>query len=595
MPVPQRKMKRERYTLNTHGNGCTISPPVLRGLVLSGGGARGVVYAGMIEALNQQGKMEGITHVAGSSAGAMTASLVALGMSSEDTTTIVQNLNFTKLLDPDRSLRDLSFSVRAKGERFRNGLEILFMLQIEKHLKNAVRPLSAEGALLETKIEIYRANLASQGLKINSIEDFIKLTDFPAELAKIDAAFARVPKGAGRITFGDLTTLRAMLPEDQQHKIKSLFVTVTNQTQGALMVFGEANSGNSLADIVQLSGAHPILFSPREIDGQPGIMAADGGILDNMPTEHLLAAGLGPEEILCAYSQESVNMQARVNSAGDHASKKSGIQDFVLNNTIGGIIGGDYRTKDIDVQNREKLFFNTDNMLYLDSGTISVASLSPTTAQKEQALKNGRDQTIELLNKHTKTFNSPLLAMLYIGMKHLDQTLTQSNDPKLMSAACQAKSITLMQEYIVKAINEPSKGKVVAADVIDLLVAIENILKIDPNLPEKERDAALKLCLQQTNYLTEGKLVAFLEQTSKKTLMMKLTSTDSTENMVVAARMLALNKAPIETPAAEVAPSKCITTNFKASLEQSKATDLSNNENNKENSGPTNNGRGPKT
>jgi VPS inhibitor protein D len=69
---------------------------------LSGGGSKGIAYAGMVQALEKTKTLQNLTHICGASAGAMSASLIAMGVNSEDFTKIVSNVNLMDLLDIQR-------------------------------------------------------------------------------------------------------------------------------------------------------------------------------------------------------------------------------------------------------------------------------------------------------------------------------------------------------------------------------------------------------------------------------------------------------------------------------------------------------------
>ena len=64
----------------------------------SGGGAKGAIYSGVHEELERSGVLAGLEAVAGSSAGAMTAGLIATGISAEDFKKLSNETNFEKLL-----------------------------------------------------------------------------------------------------------------------------------------------------------------------------------------------------------------------------------------------------------------------------------------------------------------------------------------------------------------------------------------------------------------------------------------------------------------------------------------------------------------
>ncbi|HEY1774172.1 MAG TPA: patatin-like phospholipase family protein [Gammaproteobacteria bacterium] len=70
-----------------------------RNLVFEGGGVKGIAYAGAIQVLEQNKILPNITRVAGTSAGAITATLLALGAGSKDVADIVGGTDFRQFMD----------------------------------------------------------------------------------------------------------------------------------------------------------------------------------------------------------------------------------------------------------------------------------------------------------------------------------------------------------------------------------------------------------------------------------------------------------------------------------------------------------------
>lgn len=71
-------------------------------LVLKGGGPKGIAYLGALAALEEKGLLDNIGRVAGTSAGAITASLLAVGYSSKEIRDLLKNKPITDFLDhPD--------------------------------------------------------------------------------------------------------------------------------------------------------------------------------------------------------------------------------------------------------------------------------------------------------------------------------------------------------------------------------------------------------------------------------------------------------------------------------------------------------------
>lgn len=71
----------------------------IENLVFEGGGVRGIAYAGALQVLENNGMLQSIERVAGTSAGAITAALVSLNYKAEDITKVVQNTNFKDFED----------------------------------------------------------------------------------------------------------------------------------------------------------------------------------------------------------------------------------------------------------------------------------------------------------------------------------------------------------------------------------------------------------------------------------------------------------------------------------------------------------------
>ncbi len=94
-----------------------------RNLVFEGGGVKGIAYAGAIAVLEEKGILPDIRRVAGTSAGAITAALLALGASSQSVQEIVGGTDFREFMDNSWGvLRDIFRLVKKygwyKGDKF---------------------------------------------------------------------------------------------------------------------------------------------------------------------------------------------------------------------------------------------------------------------------------------------------------------------------------------------------------------------------------------------------------------------------------------------------------------------------------------------
>jgi len=68
------------------------------GLVLSGGGARGIMHLGVIKALQEQGIRPDF--ISGTSAGAIVGALISYGYTPDEVLSILLKTNFLKYLRP---------------------------------------------------------------------------------------------------------------------------------------------------------------------------------------------------------------------------------------------------------------------------------------------------------------------------------------------------------------------------------------------------------------------------------------------------------------------------------------------------------------
>ncbi len=76
-----------------------------RNLVFEAGGVKGIAYAGAIDVLERRGLLAGVRGVAGASAGALTAMLLALGCSAAEIKAFVRGTDFPALEDHFNPLR----------------------------------------------------------------------------------------------------------------------------------------------------------------------------------------------------------------------------------------------------------------------------------------------------------------------------------------------------------------------------------------------------------------------------------------------------------------------------------------------------------
>lgn len=83
------------------GTYATAGPDSLsyRNLVFEGGGVRGIAYAGALNVLDERGLLRSVEQVGGTSVGAVTALLLAVGYTAHEMTTLLADLRIQQFND----------------------------------------------------------------------------------------------------------------------------------------------------------------------------------------------------------------------------------------------------------------------------------------------------------------------------------------------------------------------------------------------------------------------------------------------------------------------------------------------------------------
>ncbi len=242
-----------------------IGPVTTESLVFEGGGVRGIGYIGATRALFECGIMPAIKRVAGTSAGAVTASIVALGYQQDGIERILKNNNIEELMESKRLFTPAKISKLLKHGFFNEGDKLL-----------------AAGRLIgKTRFSELIASYRS--LHANNQH----------ALAELDALKINVD----RITFQDYRHLARLLPGAG---IKDLYIIAAKLTKNSnasceIKIFSAEQTPNvEVALAVRASLSIPKLFKPVEIDGERYV---DGGVISNFPIHIFDDERYAPENV----------------------------------------------------------------------------------------------------------------------------------------------------------------------------------------------------------------------------------------------------------------------------------------------------------
>lgn len=100
-------------------------PLEIRNLVFEGGGVKGIAYGSALKVMEEKGILDGVQRVAGTSAGAITATLLAVGYSADAVGNVIAKTDFRDFEDDDPGvIRDTARLLREygwfKGNKFKS-------------------------------------------------------------------------------------------------------------------------------------------------------------------------------------------------------------------------------------------------------------------------------------------------------------------------------------------------------------------------------------------------------------------------------------------------------------------------------------------
>ncbi len=240
-----------------------FQPP--KNLVFKGGGPKGLAYIGALKCLNEQGKLSDLQRVAGTSAGAITASLVAIGYPIDQLEALLTRTDLMSFIDSER-LKEI--------------------IQIKDNY--TVQVISALRNIRERSFGV-----------IHDIQSFIGFCDGEGFRTWLEGEIEKITEKKF-LTFGEL----AQLVKNEPKKYRHLHVYATEMTnQYKHPIYHMSSEDNNqkdiiISDAIRASMSIPGVFKPhtlhimKEINGERIRLEVkefgsflDGGMLNNFPIE----------------------------------------------------------------------------------------------------------------------------------------------------------------------------------------------------------------------------------------------------------------------------------------------------------------------
>ena len=240
------------------------------GLVLSGGGAKGLYHIGVIRALEENGVA--IDYVGGTSMGAIIGALYAAGYSPEEMVEIVRSGDIEQWLSgrmPDR-------------------------------YNHYFREVDTPQPLLTLRFDVERDKDSTPGKRVGVRQRTVQLPSDIISSNQIDLALNRFFAPATVVCEGDFS--RLMVP----------FFCVAADLKGRKAEFFDHGD---LAEAVRASMSIPFIFKPLRRKDK---MLYDGGIFDNFPWQHL-ASTYAPDHIIgvkCTFGNREIDESSNIVEQG---------------------------------------------------------------------------------------------------------------------------------------------------------------------------------------------------------------------------------------------------------------------------------------
>lgn len=265
--------------------------PPIENLVLRGGGAKGISYGAALEQYQLSGYLDSLKQIAGSSAGALTATCLACGVSASQFDKIESEQLFksaanTYLKDIQNIYPDLRF---AEPKGILSGL-------------SAVRTVDTSSAehVHQFLTQHYETPAFKTRLR-QLVDEHKKDANFAAEttdrllqlMEKPDFTLSREGK---MITFRDLSLLHELAPDT----FKELTLTAWDPDKKCTVYFNKKDTPDiPLCYAARSSMSIPVIFKPVAMDlgdGQGMRSLIDGGVGSNAPVEVFASKSKDPIE-----------------------------------------------------------------------------------------------------------------------------------------------------------------------------------------------------------------------------------------------------------------------------------------------------------
>ena len=356
---------------------------MLQNLVFQGGSVKGLAYLGVIQAMEEAGLLKQIRRVAGTSAGSIIATLLALGLNSNELTSLLTEFDFKAVLsDGTNAIVNTRDKVLRTVEKQEQGYNTFFSKIPAKTVKGPIL------FRVYNEFGIYEGEYIRQWIEKIIAERVSKIT--------------HGHENGEHLTFAKLHTLTQQYPGE----FRDLYVVGVNVNLGQETLFSHDNPLTQdviIADAVQISMSIPFIFKPhyvhyciegkRLVDTRRDIYV-DGGFYNNFPircfdkAKYICPNADNPEAF--QFNSETLGFRLVSRAQKDYLEGIAESPTTALNSfwQFGQVLLKGVLAK----QNSDHILSSEDRArtIYIDHLSINTLAFHLTTNQQQALIESGK-------------------------------------------------------------------------------------------------------------------------------------------------------------------------------------------------------------
>lgn len=364
-------------------------------LVFKGGGVKGLAYLGAIKSLHQKNLLQSVERIAGTSAGAITATLLAINFPVDELTQLLSKTNLVEIL-LDHPLSKKKLKAPFQDPNIVDFITNLYSIydRVQQAINN---PLSIVTSLLKG---IYRFTGLCEG------EEFRKwLENTMKQQVKID-----------HLTFGELAEL---IKQGKPYKHLHVFTTKVGTNSEIVCLSSDASKWKDIiiSDAVRASMSIPGVFEPHILHAKinneriPAPQFGsflDGGMLYNFPVEafdqkrYFTREDLGAEGSCPKFNKQTLGFS--LYSSLDKKCSDKGNMDTIFDLLFG--ICNVYLGAESSI--RQLNPYNACRVIEIDTEDVGTLSFALDEKMQKKLIESGLKATEQFIDKNLSKTITPI-------------------------------------------------------------------------------------------------------------------------------------------------------------------------------------------